>query len=49
MIDDYKQERILEIIKDCEEIQHSHESQYTKESSKIIAYEEIAELMEGEL
>ncbi|MBR4377334.1 MAG: hypothetical protein IKP50_00390 [Bacilli bacterium] len=37
-------EEIMKIIQDCEDIQESHESAYTKEQAKIHAYEEIKEL-----
>lgn len=38
-------DRINEIVEDCEEIQRSNESQYTKEQAKISAYDEIAEVL----
>ena len=38
-------ERILEVIQECEEIQTSGESGYTKEQSKLSAYEEIKDIL----
>ena len=38
-------EDILIIITDCEEIQKSNESQFTKEQAKISAYNDIIELL----
>lgn len=40
-------ERIAEIIAECEEIQNSNESEYTKERQMISAYFEIKELVTG--
>lgn len=40
-------EQIGKIIDDCEEIQKSQESSYTKEQAKITAYNEIKELFYG--
>lgn len=37
---------IKQIIDECEFIQLSNESEYTKEQSKISAYDRIKELME---
>lgn len=37
-------EKIMEIIQNCEDIQESNESAYTKEQAKISAYNEIKEL-----
>lgn len=37
-------EEIMRIIQNCEDIQESHESSYTKQQAKITAYEEIKEL-----
>ena len=39
-------QQITEIIMECEEIQHSEESAYTKEKAKVSAYEQIKELVE---
>lgn len=39
-------QQITEIIMECEEIQHSEESAYTKEQAKVSAYEQIKELAE---
>ena len=39
-------QQITEIIMECEEIQHSEESSYTKEQAKVSAYEQIKELVE---
>lgn len=38
-------EDIMQIIQDCEDIQESNESSYTKEQAKISAYNEIKELI----
>lgn len=38
--------QIADILADCEEIQHSEESAYTKEQAKVSAYEKIKELAE---
>ena len=40
---------IYQIIHETEEIQDSKESDYTKEQEKIHAYEEIVELLKGDL
>lgn len=40
-------EQIGKILDDCEEIQKSQESSYTKEQAKITAYNEIKELFYG--
>lgn len=37
---------IKEIIKECEELQDSSESSYTKEQAKINAYNSIKELLD---
>lgn len=37
---------IKEIIKECEELQESNESSYTKEQAKISAYNSIKELLD---
>lgn len=37
---------IKEIIKECEEIQDSEESGYTKEQAKLSAYNSIKELLD---
>ena len=39
-------QQITEIIMECEEIQKSGESAYTKEQAKVSAYEQIKELAE---
>ena len=36
---------VEKIITECEEIQHSQESAFTKERAKVKAYEEIKELI----
>ena len=41
-------ESIKQIIENTEYIQRSNESSYTKEQSKINAYEEIVRLIRGE-
>lgn len=41
-------ELISQIIEDTEYIQNSNESRYTKEQSKINAYDEIVKLIKGE-
>ena len=41
-------EHIMQIIEDTEYIQQSRESDYTKEQSKINAYDEIVKLIKGE-
>lgn len=38
--------QIADILAECEEIQHSEESAYTKEQAKVSAYEQIKELAE---
>lgn len=38
-------DRIIEIIADCDSIQESGESAYTKEQAKITAYDEIREIV----
>lgn len=40
-------EQIKQIIEDTEYVQQSNESDYTKERSKISAYEEIVRLIKG--
>ena len=44
---------IIQEVQDCEAIQQSHESDYTKEQAKISAYEHIRQLLgiyrEGEV
>ena len=40
-------ELIKQIIEDTEYIQNSYESDYTKERSKVNAYEEIVRLIKG--
>ena len=42
MIDEIKQ-----IIKDCESVQESQESAYTKEQARLWAYERIKEIVGG--
>lgn len=37
--------QIKDIISDCQAIQDSNESRYTKEQAKLTAYDEIAEVM----
>lgn len=37
---------IKEIISYCEEVQKSQESTYTKECAKIVAYDQIKEIVE---
>lgn len=39
------EELIKQIVSDCEEIQQSNESNYTKEQAKISAYNAIAEAL----
>ena len=41
-------ERIGKIIDDCEEVQRSQESAYTKQQAKLTAYKDIKELFYGE-
>ncbi len=36
---------ITQIIEECEEVQHSNESDYTKDRAKIHAYDEIIEVL----
>lgn len=36
---------IAQIIEECEAIQHSNESDYTKDRAKIHAYDEIIEVL----
>lgn len=36
---------IAQIIEECEEVQHSEESDYTKDKAKIRAYDEIIEVL----
>lgn len=40
-------EEIMRIIQECEDIQESHESSYTKEQAKVSAYNQIKELTIG--
>lgn len=44
----YNAEEIKQIIENTEYIQRSNESRYTKEQSKVSAYEAIVELLRGE-
>lgn len=44
----YNAEEIKQIIENTEYIQRSNESRYTKEQSKVSAYEAIVELLKGE-
>ena len=37
-------EDIMRIIQECEDVQESNESRYTKEQAKISAYNEIKDL-----
>ena len=37
--------RILRIVDNCESIQKGNDSDYTKEQSKVSAYNEIAEML----
>lgn len=39
---------IRAVIKNCEDIQNSNESDYTKQSAKISAYEMIVEILRKE-
>lgn len=41
----YYIEQILAVIKECEEVQHSNESEYTKEQEKISAYQAIKDIL----
>ena len=41
-------EEIAKIIEDCEAVQDSRESDYTKEQAKINAYYSIVELIGGD-
>ena len=45
MWNNYIQEEIERIIKDCESVQKSHTSEYTKEQAKVSSYNEIRELL----
>ena len=36
---------ILRIVQDCQDLQTSRESNYTKEQAKISAFDEIAEIL----
>lgn len=38
-------DKVNKIIEDCEYIQESNESEYTKRCAKLSAYNEIAELL----
>lgn len=38
-------EKINEIVENCEEIQDTNESDYTKRCAKLTAYNDIAELL----
>lgn len=40
-------EEIKEIIEDCEIVQESQESAYTKEQARLSAYERIKEIVGG--
>lgn len=40
-------EEIARIIEDCEAVQDSNESDYTKEQAMLQAYEDIVELVGG--
>lgn len=40
-------EEIAKIIEDCEELQDSYESEYTKKQAMLQAYEDIVELVGG--
>ena len=40
-------EEIARIIDDCEELQDSYESEYTKKQAMLQAYEDIVELVGG--
>ena len=44
----YYIDRILAIIADCEDIQKSNESVYTKQVAKISAYDDIKEILRSE-
>ncbi len=39
------EEMIKQIVLDCEEVQQSNESTYTKEQAKVSAYNAIAEVL----
>lgn len=41
----YMQEEIERIVTDCEYVQHSHTSDYTREQAKVNAYNEIKEIL----
>lgn len=43
---EYLEKEIEKIINDCEEIQKSGESTYTKEQAKLSAYNNIKELLD---
>lgn len=45
ILSDCKIKEIEQIIKDCEEVQDSHESAYTKQQEKISAYNNIKTLL----
>ena len=38
-------DEIFKVVRNCEEIQQSRESDYTKEQAKISAYNEIKEIL----
>lgn len=38
-------DEIVRIISDCEDVQHSNESEFTKEKAKVHAYDEIMETL----
>ena len=45
MILEENERRIRQIIRDCEDIQESGESTYSKEQAKVHAYNEIVEVI----
>ena len=42
---EYLIDKINEIVENCEEIQNTKESDYTKRCAKLTAYNDIAELL----
>lgn len=41
-------EKIRQIVNECEAVQRSNESEYTKEQTRLSAYNKISELMKEE-
>lgn len=48
MMDDYTIKEIQRIVSDCEDVQNSTTSKYTKEREKVYAYDQIARLVMGD-